>query len=113
MAYEKEHWGKGQMSYADIAPLMAGSRGRKAEEEGDPDGGIWSAGQGIGLIDDVPTCQQVAYLNVLRKLFKSCQVRHGFFAAQVVDRLMQGAVDTIQERLESLVRAPVTANARL
>lgn len=47
------------MRYEDIAELMSGARGRKAEAEGDADAGIWSAGQGIGLIDDVPTCQQV------------------------------------------------------
>ena len=50
---------QGEMRYEDIAELMSGARGRKAEAEGDTDAGIWSAGQGIGLIDDVPTCQQV------------------------------------------------------
>lgn len=29
--------------------------GRQAEKDGDPDGGIWSAGQTVGLIDDIPS----------------------------------------------------------
>ena len=32
-----------------------GDRGRKAEREGDADGGIWTAGQCIGLIKDIPS----------------------------------------------------------
>lgn len=41
-----------------------GARGRKAEEEGDPDGGIWSAGQVVGLIKEIPTCQEVVTVMV-------------------------------------------------
>ena len=34
---------------------MAGSRGRLVYEEGDPEFGVWSAGQVQGLIHDIPT----------------------------------------------------------
>jgi len=47
----------GDTDFADIQPLVAGNRGRKVVlEEGDIDGGIWTAGMVIGLINDIPTC---------------------------------------------------------
>ena len=36
-----------------------GRRGREAEARGDPDGGVWSAGQSVGLISDVPSCAEL------------------------------------------------------
>ena len=36
-----------------------GKRGHAAEARGDADGGIWTAGQVVGLIDDIPTCAEV------------------------------------------------------
>lgn len=44
---------------ADLAPLVAGVRGRGVYETGDIDAGIWSAGEVIGLINDVPTCAEL------------------------------------------------------
>lgn len=47
----------GETDFADIQPLVAGTRGLKeALEGGDVDGGIWSASMAMGLIDDIPTC---------------------------------------------------------
>ncbi|MGK2905115.1 MAG: NAD(P)H-dependent flavin oxidoreductase [Desulfuromonadales bacterium] len=47
----------GATDFADLQPLVAGSRGRKAVlEDGNIDGGIWAAGMVLGLIDDIPTC---------------------------------------------------------
>jgi len=37
------------LQFSDVAHLVAGDRGRKAEKAGDPDGGIWTAGQVSGL----------------------------------------------------------------
>jgi nitronate monooxygenase len=48
-----------KIAFQDLAPLVIGSRGREAEARGDPDGGIWSAGQGVGLIHDVPTVRDL------------------------------------------------------
>lgn len=45
--------------FADVAQLVAGKRGRAAEAAGDADGGIWSAGQVVGLIDSIPTCDEL------------------------------------------------------
>uniref|UniRef100_A0A7S1VL68 Nitronate monooxygenase domain-containing protein n=1 Tax=Grammatophora oceanica TaxID=210454 RepID=A0A7S1VL68_9STRA len=68
--------------FSDVAHLVSGKRGREAERNGDPDGGIWTAGQVIGLVDTIPTC------------------------AELVDTMMKEAVETIQGRLSSLVVGP-------
>ena len=47
------------LEFGDIMPLVMGKRGREAEAKGDADGGIWSAGQSVGLIDDCPTCDVI------------------------------------------------------
>jgi nitronate monooxygenase len=44
-----------ELAFGDVMDLVMGERGRKAEAAGDADGGIWSAGQVVGLIEDVPT----------------------------------------------------------
>lgn len=47
----------GDTDFTEIQPLVVGKRGRKEVlEDGDIDGGIWSAGMVLGLIDDIPTC---------------------------------------------------------
>jgi len=67
------------LDFSDIAGLVAGQRGRDAEKNGDADGGIWTAGQVVGLISDVPTCQQL------------------------VDRIVREAEETIRQRLKSML----------
>ncbi|KAI0173560.1 hypothetical protein GGR52DRAFT_543510 [Hypoxylon sp. FL1284] len=42
--------------FAEIAPYVSGKRGREVFLNGDPEFGVWTAGQVIGLIHDVPTC---------------------------------------------------------
>jgi Domain of unknown function (DUF1902) len=34
-------------------------RGRRVFTEGDKEAGVWTAGQVVGLIDDVPTCEDL------------------------------------------------------
>ena len=51
--------GRGNATIDDIKYLVAGERGRKAMQEGDTDGGIWSAGMVAGLIHDIPSCQEL------------------------------------------------------
>lgn len=46
-------------SFEDLRPLVAGSRGRAALAAGDPDGGIITAGQTVGLIEDIPSCAEL------------------------------------------------------
>ena len=67
-------------AFSDIADLASGSRGRtKVLEGGDVDGGLWWAGQSQGLIDDIPSC------------------------AELVERIMSEAADTISRELAGLV----------
>ena len=70
---------KGGAKFEDIQHLVAGVRGRKAMEDGDPDGGIWSAGQVQGLIDDIPTVKEL------------------------IDRIVSEAEDIIRARLDNMV----------
>jgi nitronate monooxygenase len=49
----------GQTEFKDIAPLVAGERGKRAMSGGDTQDGIWSAGQVMGLIHDVPTVREL------------------------------------------------------
>ncbi|KAL0095010.1 hypothetical protein J3Q64DRAFT_1090846 [Phycomyces blakesleeanus] len=69
---------KPNASFQDIQPLVAGSRGRKVFETGDIDAGVWTAGQVLGLIHDIPTCQVL------------------------VDRTVKEAQDIIQKRLAKM-----------
>lgn len=50
---------RGGAKFEDVMHLVAGVRGQKAMAEGDTDGGIWSAGPVQGLIDDIPTVQEL------------------------------------------------------
>lgn len=45
--------------FEEIRDLVSGQRGKLVYENGDPDYGIWSAGLCIGLIKDVPTCEDL------------------------------------------------------
>ncbi|KAJ8106895.1 hypothetical protein ONZ43_g6905 [Nemania bipapillata] len=42
--------------FAEIAPYVSGKRGRQVFINGDAEYGVWTAGQVIGLIHDIPTC---------------------------------------------------------
>lgn len=46
-------------SFDDVAHLVAGSRGRVVLETGDTEAGVWTVGQSMGLIHDVPTCGEL------------------------------------------------------
>jgi NAD(P)H-dependent flavin oxidoreductase YrpB (nitropropane dioxygenase family) len=48
---------KGNAQFEDIKHLVSGARGKKVFEGGDLDAGVWTAGQVVGLIDDIPTCE--------------------------------------------------------
>ncbi|CAO3574766.1 unnamed protein product [Mortierella alpina] len=69
----------GGAEFSEVAPLVAGARGKLVYEIGDPDHGIWTAGQIVGLIKDIPTCE------VLLK------------------RMVKEAEGTIRGRLETMI----------
>ncbi|MBQ02991.1 MAG: nitronate monooxygenase, partial [Acidobacteria bacterium] len=72
----------GNATIDDVKHLVEGERGRKALEEGDSEGGVWSAGMVAGLIHDIPTCQEL------------------------VDRIIREAEALIDERLARMRSAP-------
>jgi len=49
----------GGCEFADVQPLVSGQRGRQALSSGDVNAGLVWAGQVVGLIDDIPTCQEL------------------------------------------------------
>ncbi|HVU05804.1 MAG TPA: nitronate monooxygenase family protein [Polyangiaceae bacterium] len=49
----------GPTKFEDLAPLVAGTKGKKVITDGDMEYGIWSAGQVMGLIHDVPTVKEL------------------------------------------------------
>jgi NAD(P)H-dependent flavin oxidoreductase YrpB (nitropropane dioxygenase family) len=65
----------------DIRHLVAGSENRRVLQDGVMDAAAWSCGMVAGLIHDIPTCKQL------------------------IDRIMQGAEEIINGRLETLLAA--------
>lgn len=50
----------GETNFADLQALVSGARGRdRCIESGDIDDGIWTVGQVVGLIDDIPSCREL------------------------------------------------------
>lgn len=45
--------------FSSIRDLMSGKRGRQVFVNGDSDYGVWTAGQVVGLIDDIPSCEDL------------------------------------------------------
>ena len=62
--------------FPDIQELVAGVRGRKVYENGDPEAGIWSVGMVQGLIHDVPTCEELVH----RIVNEAAELIHGRLA---------------------------------
>lgn len=71
---------KPESTFQDIAQLASGARGRaNVMENGDVDGGIWSASMAQGLIQDIPT------------------------VAELVDNIVGSAEEIIHGRLKSML----------
>ena len=60
----------GGCEFEEIRPLVAGARGKAALEVGDVDGGVITAGQVVGLIDDIPTCAEL-----IERMVEECRER--------------------------------------
>mmetsp|Transcript_9643 Transcript_9643/g.15363 ORF Transcript_9643/g.15363 Transcript_9643/m.15363 type:complete len:334 (+) Transcript_9643:75-1076(+) len=49
---------EGDIDFSKVAPLAAGARTKKMwQETGDHSDAMWSCGQSVGLINDIPTCE--------------------------------------------------------
>lgn len=71
----------GETKFEDIRPLVQGVKGRELFEDGDLDRGIWSAGMVVGLIDDIPSCEEL------------------------ISRIVEEAEGIIRERLDGIAAA--------
>lgn len=59
-ALEVERREQAGATLEDLLPLISGRRaGRAVYGEGDPEGGVWSLGQSVGLIDSIPTVAEL------------------------------------------------------
>lgn len=47
----------GPTNFEELAPLVAGVKGREVMDKGDLEYGIWTAGMVMGLIKDIPDCK--------------------------------------------------------
>jgi nitronate monooxygenase len=63
---------RGNAQFSDIQHLVSGKRGRQVFINGDVDYGVWTAGQVMGLIDDIPTCKVLLerMVNGAEEIFK-------------------------------------------
>jgi len=51
---------QGDVDFSQVMPLASGSRTKKMwQETGDTEDAMWSCSQSIGLISDIPTCQDL------------------------------------------------------
>jgi len=50
---------KGDTKIEDIAPFVSGLVGKDMLEDGEMEKGVLSAGQSMGLVKDIPTCQEL------------------------------------------------------
>jgi nitronate monooxygenase len=78
---------RGGASFEDVRELVAGTRGRVVYETGDPEHGIWSAGQVQGLIHDVPTCAELVH----RIVREAEEIIQGRLAGMVTRKALQPA----------------------
>ena len=76
---------KGGGQFEDVKDLVAGVRGRRVFDEGDVDAGIWTVGTVMGLIDDIPTCEEL------------------------ISRIVREAEDLINGRLDGMVTPSAAA----
>lgn len=61
--------GEGETDFSELQPLVAGVRGReRCIEAGDIDDGVWTVGMVMGLIQDIPSCEEL-----IQRMVKDCR----------------------------------------
>ncbi|KAI8643039.1 2-nitropropane dioxygenase [Parasitella parasitica] len=45
------------VQFEDVRELVSGARGKQVYTTGDSEFGVWTAGQVVGIIEDIPTCE--------------------------------------------------------
>ncbi|BAE63750.1 unnamed protein product [Aspergillus oryzae RIB40] len=72
--------------FSDVAPFVSGKRGREVFLNGDVDFGVWTAGQVIGLIHDIPTCAQLLQ-RIEKEALESMQRNQSLYTATPQSKL--------------------------
>jgi NAD(P)H-dependent flavin oxidoreductase YrpB (nitropropane dioxygenase family) len=68
----------GGCTFEDIRPLVAGARGRHSLQTGEVNAGVITAGQCVGLINDVPSCEELISRMVAECREQLDRTRHYF-----------------------------------
>ncbi|GAM84903.1 hypothetical protein ANO11243_029050 [Dothideomycetidae sp. 11243] len=85
--------------FEEVAPYVSGKRGREVFINGDPEFGVWTAGQVMGLIHDIPTCHDLV-TRIEREAIEAMQksqallvdeVPHGQIAGKSADHVQAGS----------------------
>jgi nitronate monooxygenase len=50
---------KGDTKIEDLAPYVSGMVGKEMLDDGDMERGVLAAGQSVGFVRDIPTCQEL------------------------------------------------------
>lgn len=72
--------------FEEVAPYVSGKRGREVFINGDPDFGVWTAGQVIGLIHDIPTCE-VLISRIEREAVDAMERSRGMYTSELTAKL--------------------------
>ncbi|KAF9737385.1 hypothetical protein PMIN06_001210 [Paraphaeosphaeria minitans] len=64
--------------FEEVAEYVSGKRGRQVFLNGDKDFGVWTAGQVIGLIHDIPTCDTLLK-RIEREAVETLASKHDLF----------------------------------
>ena len=76
-----------ESTFADVAALVAGAKGREVLETGDLGAGVFWASQALGLIHDLPTCREL------------------------IERIVAEAETIVTSRLTGMLGKPAAAHA--
>jgi len=69
---------KSGASLDELMPLITGSRNPSVYSEGNLDDALWSCGQAVGLIDNIPSCQQLIERIMLEATASLANLNHLF-----------------------------------
>ncbi|KAF2191947.1 inosine monophosphate dehydrogenase [Zopfia rhizophila CBS 207.26] len=78
--------------FEEVAPYVSGKRGRQVFLNGDKDFGVWTAGQVIGLIHDIPTCEELVS-RIEREAIDAMKQTQGLFVGEGQQPV--GAIGTV------------------
>ncbi|MCY1459667.1 Nitronate monooxygenase [compost metagenome] len=73
----------GGCEFEELRPLVAGVRGRAALETGEVENGVITAGQVVGLIEDIPSCEELMQRIVFEARQHLANAR-GYFSEEVI-----------------------------